>query len=75
MMISRCTQIVICKKCAGNLATVYYEQGNLEMAMLNYRRAITCDAGFLEAYNNLVGLYYFIFYCVAVQHKINFFRC
>lgn len=27
------------------------------MAMLNYRRAITCDAGFLEAYNNLVGAF------------------
>ncbi|OIT21173.1 putative udp-n-acetylglucosamine--peptide n-acetylglucosaminyltransferase sec [Nicotiana attenuata] len=35
----------------GNLASVYYEQGNMEMAILNYRRAITCDAGFLEAYN------------------------
>lgn len=39
----------------GNLASIHYEQGNLEMAILNYKRAIACDSGFLEAYNNLVG--------------------
>ncbi|KAK6161641.1 hypothetical protein DH2020_005022 [Rehmannia glutinosa] len=37
----------------GNLASVYYEQSNLDMAILNYKRAIACDSGFLEAYNNL----------------------
>lgn len=42
---------------AGNLASVYYEQSNLDMAILNYKRAIACDAGFLEAYNNLVRFY------------------
>lgn len=40
---------------AGNLASMYYEQGNLDMAILHYNSAISCDAGFLEAYNNLVG--------------------
>lgn len=39
---------------AGNLASIYYEQGNLEMAILNYKRAIAFDSGFLEAFNNLV---------------------
>lgn len=39
---------------AGNLASVYFEQRNLDMAILNYRRAIAFDSGFLEAYNNLV---------------------
>lgn len=34
---------------------MYYEQGNLDMAILHYNSAISCDAGFLEAYNNLVG--------------------
>ncbi|EOY05087.1 Tetratricopeptide repeat (TPR)-like superfamily protein isoform 2 [Theobroma cacao] len=37
----------------GNLASIYYEQRNLDMAILNYRRAIALDSGFLEAYNNL----------------------
>lgn len=41
--------------CAANLGSVYYEQVNLDMAILHYKRAIACDAGFLEAYNNLVG--------------------
>lgn len=40
---------------AGNLASVYYEESNLDMAILNYKRAIACDPGFLEAYNNLVA--------------------
>lgn len=40
---------------AGNMASIFYEQGNMDMAILNYKRAIACDAGFLEAYNNLVG--------------------
>ncbi|KAG5553325.1 hypothetical protein RHGRI_011257 [Rhododendron griersonianum] len=38
---------------ACNLASIYYEQGKLDMAVLHYKRAIACDAGFLEAYNNL----------------------
>ncbi|GAB2210029.1 hypothetical protein Droror1_Dr00015279 [Drosera rotundifolia] len=38
---------------AGNLATIHYEQGQLDMAILHYKRAITLDAGFFEAYNNL----------------------
>lgn len=39
---------------AGNLASIFYDQGKMDMAILNYKRAIACDAGFLEAYNNLV---------------------
>ncbi|KAH0641311.1 hypothetical protein KY285_037897 [Solanum tuberosum] len=35
------------------LGLVYYEQGNLEMAIRNYRRAIACDAECFEAYSNL----------------------
>lgn len=39
---------------AGNLASIYYEQAQVDMAVLYYKQAIACDAGFLEAYNNLV---------------------
>ncbi|KAK4733365.1 hypothetical protein R3W88_007626 [Solanum pinnatisectum] len=35
------------------LADVYYEQGNLEMAIRNYRKAIAREAEFFEAYNNM----------------------
>ncbi|KAK4732929.1 hypothetical protein R3W88_025917 [Solanum pinnatisectum] len=35
------------------LGLVYYEQGNLEMAIRNYRRAIARDAECFEAYSNL----------------------
>lgn len=41
---------------SGNLASIYYEQGNLEMAINHYKQAIARDAGFLEAYNNLVSI-------------------
>ncbi|KAI3683413.1 hypothetical protein L1987_83916 [Smallanthus sonchifolius] len=37
----------------GNLASIYYEQGNLEIAINHYKQAIALDTGFLEAYNNL----------------------
>lgn len=47
---------------AGNLASIYYEQRNLDMAILNYRRAIALDSGFLEAYNNLVGPIIFLYW-------------
>jgi tetratricopeptide (TPR) repeat protein len=40
---------------AANLASIYYEQGNLEMAIFHYKQAISLDSEFLEAYNNLVG--------------------
>lgn len=39
----------------GNLASTYYEQGQLDMAILHYKQAVSCDPRFLEAYNNLVG--------------------
>jgi tetratricopeptide (TPR) repeat protein len=42
---------------AGNLASIHYEQGQLDMAILHYKQAIACDPRFLEAYNNLVGLF------------------
>ncbi|KAH7543355.1 hypothetical protein FEM48_Zijuj02G0175400 [Ziziphus jujuba var. spinosa] len=37
----------------GNLASTYYEQGQLDLAILHYKHAISCDPRFLEAYNNL----------------------
>ena len=40
---------------AGNMASTYYEQGQMDMAIMHYKQAIDCDSGFLEAYNNLVG--------------------
>lgn len=40
---------------AANLASIYYEQGNLDMAIFHYKQAISLDSEFLEAYNNLVG--------------------
>ena len=41
---------------AGNLASTYYEQGQLDLAIMHYKQAITCDSGFVEAYNNLVSV-------------------
>ncbi|KAL6345170.1 hypothetical protein AAG906_013654 [Vitis piasezkii] len=38
---------------AGNMAGTYYEQGQMDMAIVHYKQAIECDSGFLEAYNNL----------------------
>ncbi|KAJ7973580.1 Tetratricopeptide repeat (TPR)-like superfamily protein [Quillaja saponaria] len=44
----------ICFKwCSGNLASTYYEQGQLDLAILHYKQAVSCDPRFLEAYNNL----------------------
>nr|CAB3446600.1 unnamed protein product [Digitaria exilis] len=37
----------------GNLATIYYEQGQLDMAIRCYNQAIVCDPQFVEAYNNM----------------------
>lgn len=39
---------------AGNLASTYYEQGQLDLAILHYNQAIIYDSRFVEAYNNLV---------------------
>ncbi|KAG6514301.1 hypothetical protein ZIOFF_024651 [Zingiber officinale] len=36
----------------GNLAGIYYEQSQLDMAILHYKQAINCDSTFIEAYNN-----------------------
>ncbi|KAG6495799.1 hypothetical protein ZIOFF_043627 [Zingiber officinale] len=38
---------------AGNLVGIYYEQSQLEMAILHYKQAINCDSTFIEAYNNM----------------------
>ncbi|KAG6528111.1 hypothetical protein ZIOFF_010260 [Zingiber officinale] len=38
---------------AGNLIGIYYEQSQLDMAILHYKQAINCDSTFIEAYNNL----------------------
>ncbi|KAG6514436.1 hypothetical protein ZIOFF_024795 [Zingiber officinale] len=43
----------------GNLAGIYYEQSQLDMAILHYKQAINCDSTFIEAYNNLS--------CLALQ--------
>ena len=43
---------------AGNLASVHYEQNNLELAIIHYKQAILLDSTFLEAYNNLVSFMY-----------------
>ncbi|KAG6519638.1 hypothetical protein ZIOFF_023135 [Zingiber officinale] len=40
---------------AGNLAGIYYEQSQLDMAILHYKQAINCDSTFIEAYNNLTA--------------------
>lgn len=40
---------------AGNLATIYYEQRQLDMAIHCYNQAILCDPRFVEAYNNMVS--------------------
>jgi tetratricopeptide (TPR) repeat protein len=40
---------------AGNLATIYYEQRQLDTAIHCYRQAIVCDSRFVEAYNNMVS--------------------
>lgn len=39
---------------AGNLASVYYDQGLLDYAILHYKQALLLDSSFIEAYNNLV---------------------
>lgn len=41
---------------AGNLASAYYDQGQLDLAIMHYKQALTCDSGFVEAYNNLVSV-------------------
>lgn len=40
---------------AGNLATIYYEQRQLDMAIHCYNQALICDPRFVEAYNNMVS--------------------
>ncbi|KAG6515358.1 hypothetical protein ZIOFF_025770 [Zingiber officinale] len=37
----------------GNLVGIYYEQSQLDMAILHYKQAINYDSTFIEAYNNL----------------------
>lgn len=43
---------------------MYYEQGQLDMAILHYKQAVARDPRFLEAYNNLV-------HCFAVSFDFN----
>lgn len=40
------------------------------MAILNYKRAIACDAGFLEAYNNLVRIIFLHMDLNAISIKL-----
>ncbi|XP_040960103.1 probable UDP-N-acetylglucosamine--peptide N-acetylglucosaminyltransferase SEC isoform X3 [Gossypium hirsutum] len=37
----------------GNLASTYYERGQLDLAIHHYKQAIAYDQRFVEAYNNL----------------------
>jgi protein O-GlcNAc transferase len=37
----------------GNIASIYYEQGQLDLAIRHYKQALSRDPRFLEAYNNL----------------------
>ena len=55
---------------SGNLASIYYEQGNLEMAIFHFKRAISLDSGFLEAYNNLVGHLFFPLWWIACSELV-----
>jgi protein O-GlcNAc transferase len=43
---------------AGNLGDAYYEQGQLDLAILSYRHATTCNPSYVEAYNNLVRFWH-----------------
>ena len=53
---------------AGNMAGTYYEQGQMDMAIVHYKQAIECDSGFLEAYNNLVGS------CLCWTFKLSYYN-
>ena len=55
---------------AGNLASTYYERGQLDLAILHYKQAIACDQRFLEAYNNLVG---FLNFCQSKNIIVSFY--
>lgn len=55
---------------AGNLASVYYEQGLLDLAIVHYKQALLLDTSFLEAYNNLVCFFvslYMNMYALVAQ--------
>ncbi|KAG6514026.1 hypothetical protein ZIOFF_024364 [Zingiber officinale] len=56
---------------AGNLAGIYYEQSQLDMAILHYKQAINCDSTFIEAYNNLGNA---LKDAGHVEEAINFYR-
>lgn len=67
------TLTVLCIKwCTGNLASMYYEQGQLDMAILHYKQAVACDPRFLEAYNNLVDFLVLTEFCFR---NLNMFIC
>ncbi|KAG6522575.1 hypothetical protein ZIOFF_019716 [Zingiber officinale] len=55
----------------GNLAGIYYEQSQLDMAILHYKQAINCDSTFIEAYNNLGNA---LKDAGHVEEAINFYR-
>nr|CAN80393.1 hypothetical protein VITISV_001595 [Vitis vinifera] len=50
------------------MAGTYYEQGQMDMAIVHYKQAIECDSGFLEAYNNLVGS------CLCWTFKLSYYN-
>ncbi|KAG6479564.1 hypothetical protein ZIOFF_063031 [Zingiber officinale] len=56
---------------AGNLAGIYYEQSQLDMAIMHYKQAINCDSTFIEAYNNLGNALKDVGH---VEEAINFYR-
>ncbi|XP_042391737.1 probable UDP-N-acetylglucosamine--peptide N-acetylglucosaminyltransferase SEC [Zingiber officinale] len=54
-----------------NLAGIYYEQSQLDMAILHYKQAINCDSTFIKAYNNLGNA---LKDAGHVEEAINFYR-
>ncbi|KAG6500071.1 hypothetical protein ZIOFF_039885 [Zingiber officinale] len=54
-----------------NLSGIYYEQSQLDMAIMHYKQAINCDSTFIEAYNNLGNA---LKDAGHVEEAINFYR-
>lgn len=61
---------------AGNLASVYYEQGLLDLAIVHYKQALVLDTSFLEAYNNLVCFFFSLYmkYVCALVAQLGFVK-
>ncbi|KAG6525350.1 hypothetical protein ZIOFF_015306 [Zingiber officinale] len=53
LMLEPDPKLQLTAKQGRNLAGIYYEQSQLDMAIMHYKQAINCDSTFIEAYNNL----------------------